>query len=221
MMSLAMGIFTRKFISLSVVLLILTLDVYADDDEASSNKQLEVKVYYEVLCPDSIRFIKNQLLPSMVLKNRFNFTDLKFVPFGNVVSYIDRRNNEKVLRCQHGRKECELNALHASIIEHNTKREAFDMISCLMSGYNRNLDKCATQFGINVDAAQHSKNTRLTSDILEKYGNDTYSINPSFIPTISIDNVYSWDEQEDILEDFDAVFCKRYENKFNIKLSGC
>ncbi|XP_055850187.1 GILT-like protein 3 [Episyrphus balteatus] len=223
MMSELIGDFPRQFISLSVLIMVIFMFNMnaADDTTPTPNKKLEVKVYYETLCPDSIRFIRNQLLPVMTEKNRLNFTDLKFVPFGHVVSYKDRNTNETVMRCQHGRNECELNAQHACVIENNSEREAFDMVTCMMSGYNKKLNKCATKFGINVDAAKSCKESKSTENILEKYGVDTYSVNPSFIPTITIDGIFNWNEQDEILQDLDAVFCRRYENKYNVKLDGC
>lgn len=42
--------------------------------------QVHVTVFYESLCPDSIRFIKNQLEPNY--QNFAQFIDIEFVPFG-------------------------------------------------------------------------------------------------------------------------------------------
>ena len=41
---------------------------------------MTVQVYYESLCPDSIRFIKNQLMPTY--EKLGNYFDVEFVPYG-------------------------------------------------------------------------------------------------------------------------------------------
>lgn len=45
--------------------------------------QLHIGIYYESLCPDSIRFIKNQLEPEY--RNFADFVDIEFIPFGKSV----------------------------------------------------------------------------------------------------------------------------------------
>lgn len=42
--------------------------------------QFPIQVYYESLCPDSVRFIKNQLYPSY--RSLKDYVDVLFVPFG-------------------------------------------------------------------------------------------------------------------------------------------
>jgi len=46
----------------------------------SSDLQLPVSVFYEALCPDSIRFFKEQLVPTY--KALGKYINLNFVPFG-------------------------------------------------------------------------------------------------------------------------------------------
>ncbi|XP_026476497.1 GILT-like protein 1 [Ctenocephalides felis] len=42
--------------------------------------KLDVTIFYETLCPDSVRFISNQLYPNF--EALAPFTNFKFVPFG-------------------------------------------------------------------------------------------------------------------------------------------
>lgn len=47
-------------------------------------KKLKVEIYYETLCPDSMRFIRNQLYGAMVDNSLLQFSDLIFIPYGKV-----------------------------------------------------------------------------------------------------------------------------------------
>lgn len=43
-----------------------------------------MEIYYETLCPDSMRFIRNQLYGAMTENSLLQFTDLDFIPYGKV-----------------------------------------------------------------------------------------------------------------------------------------
>lgn len=71
--------------------------------------QLHVGIYYESLCPDSIRFIGNQLAPNY--EHFANFIDIDFVPFGKSASFA--RDDRLEFECQHGPAECEGNKIQS------------------------------------------------------------------------------------------------------------
>ena len=75
----------------------------------------EIQVNYEVLCPDSVRFINNHLSKALELfKGKIN---VKLIPFG-IASYLWNKNNRVwEFKCHHGESECFANMLHVNYIK--------------------------------------------------------------------------------------------------------
>ncbi|EDV90740.1 GH14296 [Drosophila grimshawi] len=180
------------------------------------NPKLPITLYYEALCPYCRRFVIQQLHPSMLRMDRLRYTDLMLVPYGNA-KLIDDGD----VSCQHGVNECELNAWHACILEHKSFEVAFKLIACMMRGLKNRLDSCATRFNINVSDVKRCKQSRSIADILKKYGDETAEVAFHGVPAIAVDHVYVEDDQSNLSDNFDAVFCGKYEAKFNIRLPNC
>lgn len=64
---------------LVIIIICLPLPSISETD-TSSSKFLTIRVYYETLCGDSLRFFRNQL--SQLYLKRKNNIDLKLVPYG-------------------------------------------------------------------------------------------------------------------------------------------
>jgi hypothetical protein len=47
----------------------------------SSEQRLPITIYYEALCPDSVKFFKDQLVPTY--KDLGKYMDIEFVPYGH------------------------------------------------------------------------------------------------------------------------------------------
>merc|ERR1712013_151604 len=78
-----------------------------------ANPTVEISVYYESLCPDSIRFVNEQLFPSWKkFKNELK-VDLK--PFGKANFYAS--GSSWNFTCQHGPEECQGNKVQACILD--------------------------------------------------------------------------------------------------------
>ncbi|KAM7362996.1 GILT-like protein 3 [Cochliomyia hominivorax] len=184
-------------------------------------KKLQVEIFYETLCPDSMRFIRNQIYTFMKTNEMLQYTDLEFIPYGKVGVWTDPNTNITNLYCQHGHRECELNALHACIVENNKIEEQLEMFNCLLRNFGTDVDECAKNLNIDVSAAKNCKNTRETRDILKKYGDKTDEIEISFVPSIALGGVFDPWKQRSILYDFSRVFCRKYKQKFGINLEKC
>ena len=56
--------------------------------QIQGKETVNIQVYYESLCPDSINFITKQLYPTYQALG--NYMDIEFIPFGNAdVSFYD------------------------------------------------------------------------------------------------------------------------------------
>ncbi|EDW16743.2 GILT-like protein 3 [Drosophila mojavensis] len=183
--------------------------------------KLPVAVHYETLCPDSVYFIRRRLYDALLDNDWWNRTDLKLYPFGKAAFYNNTELGQLQVFCQHGDEECELNALHACILENLELRQAFDLIYCMLRSYFNNIEVCAAHLKLDVSLAQECKRTRKTADILLPYGKETLSLQISFVPSIVLDGNFQPYEQNSIRYNFERHFCHQYQQKFNIKLPTC
>lgn len=77
--------------------------------------QLPIQIYYESLCPDSVRFVQRQLGPNYeALKD---YVDILFVPFGKSFSTTNKDKSVS-FDCQHGPAECDGNRIQSCVLNH-------------------------------------------------------------------------------------------------------
>lgn len=188
----------------------------------------------------------------MTRMDRLPYTDLTLVPYGNakVGDLMNFRGNPfnatlqvneaGELTCQHGADECELNAWHGCILEHNNMTISLKLIACMMRGRKNNLDRCAKRYNIDVSAVKECKKARSVNEILKKYGEATAQVAFRGVPAIAVDNVstsslgqrviritfvipqaYDETDQESLSDNFDQTFCAKYKAKFNKSLENC
>lgn len=63
--------------------------------------------------------------------------------------YNDQTTNKLQFSCQHGTRECQLNMLHACILDEVQFDIAFPIIACLMTGPRTNLEQ-VSKFSIHI-----------------------------------------------------------------------
>merc|ERR1712130_132847 len=100
--------------------------------DPSSLLALKMDLYYESLCPDSTRFISNQI-PEMwaALSQEVS---INFVPYG-FASTTEDEDGELHFECQHGDRECAGNIVQACslYLTKDTLEVQVSLITCMMS----------------------------------------------------------------------------------------
>ncbi|XP_057656874.1 GILT-like protein 1 [Diorhabda carinulata] len=166
---------------------------------------LTVSIYYESLCPDSVRFFKDQFYPaySTVLKGKI-IVDL--VPFGKATA--KNETGKWVFDCQHGKSECYGNKIHGCAIDVATKDTSTEFIVCAMksgdASDNNNLKQCAADNNITWSNIEQCMGSNRGDEILASNGERTRSVQPkiTFIPTIIFNYQMREQLQKLALKDF-------------------
>jgi len=168
--------------------------------------KVPVTIYYEALCPDSAKFINEQVYP--VAKNDLkNNLDITWVPFGK--STYQSQGADVNFRCHHGPNECYANKVHACAIEHiqassyqvEYTRDSLilEFINCMMKvgkNFPDNVypgERCARENRISIwENIQQCANSTEGSALLKKHGEATNMfMNPLItVPTVTFQQQY-------------------------------
>ncbi|TDG44794.1 hypothetical protein AWZ03_008768 [Drosophila navojoa] len=189
-----------------------------------SAAKVPVAVYYESLCPDSAKFITEQLYPAMKSELR-DHVELTFVPFGK--SQFTTQGSEVTFTCHHGPNECYGNKVHACAIEHiqansyqvEYTRESLtlDFINCLMRAGKNFPDnvypgqRCATENHVNNwENIKTCANTTDGSILLRKAGETTQRLKEPLtsVPTILFNEQFDKKVNERAQVNFAGTLCK-------------
>ncbi|XP_013191317.1 gamma-interferon-inducible lysosomal thiol reductase [Amyelois transitella] len=178
-----------------------------EDDKYNKHKQdkVKVRVYYEALCPDSKHFFVRHLRP--VTEKLSEFLEIALVPYGKATTREEK--GHYIFQCQHGEEECYANKIHACVIEAVNMTTGVQVTECMIFDNldaDAALDRCASQFKIDPDPISDCATGERGAALLKKHGDDTHTINPTFIPTITLNG--SKDNQAAILKNFLLEVCK-------------
>ncbi|XP_076681632.1 gamma-interferon-inducible lysosomal thiol reductase 1 isoform X2 [Andrena cerasifolii] len=188
--------------------------------DGGSKQVIQVGVYYESLCGDSIRWIKEKLAPSYeILKDHINLT---FVPYGKASQTQDPGTGQWQFSCQHGASECEGNMAQACAINAIQNGEPVEgvqqltaaLVTCAMtSRYPPSaVPQCAKKVGLSDDLQKSIDDCiagPLSKELLAANGDRTAALNPalSFVPTITINGEY----QSKALHNFLKLICEQLQ----------
>ncbi|RZF48509.1 hypothetical protein LSTR_LSTR011067 [Laodelphax striatellus] len=90
---------------------------------------VKVTVFYETLCPDSIDFFVGQI--PLALRELRKHIRFDLVPYGHAKQ--NYTEGQWSFTCQHGKKECRYNKLHACFIKkEKSKNKLLPLLTCLI-----------------------------------------------------------------------------------------
>lgn len=110
---------------------------------------------------------------------------------------------------------------HACILDQLPFEKAYSMISCLMNSLSSSLVECSKKFNIDLEPIQNCVNSDAGINLLIKHGNQTNSIDLTFVPTIEFEDDFKWTEQSQMRFNFKNYFCRQYYLKYSKVLHGC
>ena len=118
--------------------------------------KVAVEVYYEALCPDCERFVRDTLRPALLPEAGTGLegvVDLRLVPAGNA-----KIGAGGAIECQHGAPECLGNRVENCVLAHYPHDVAWPWVACFESAKELGPDTllgvgkhCAARLGLDWD----------------------------------------------------------------------
>ncbi|XP_065159352.1 GILT-like protein 1 [Atheta coriaria] len=171
--------------------------------------KLNIELLYESLCPDSVRFVKNQLAPTF--DEIADYVNITFVPFGKAFS-----NQNGDFDCQHGPIECKGNRIQSCVLNQIPDQvKQVQYVHCFMQTYVTNPmeqgEKCATQAGAIWEVVKQCVESKAGMLLQLQAEQTTSHYKPQFIPTIVYDKKFDQNAQDSSIAGFRDYVCKRLQ----------
>jgi len=174
-----------------------------------SVEEIRVDVYFESLCPDSRKFIANQLWPIFEEFHDTASFKLSMYPYGNANStWVGNRWN---FTCQHGPEECSLNLIATCVIRnYPTPAKYFPFIKCVEEKPSEQQVKtCAMESNVDLDLIRRCVKSKQGN--LYEYQMGLKTPAHSFIPWIQINGEGSDEINNKALVDLKGLVCAAYK----------
>lgn len=210
-----------KFLLFTSALFLLILSV------VSHHTNNRISVYYESICPDSRRFILNQLIPTYEKLNQH--LDIDLIPFGNANVSYPNHDFKPYFQCQHGPNECYGNKAQACVIDiTKSTKPTLNYLKCMFEADNwkqtmTTAQKCSERLNLEwtqvKDCIEGSQGDRL----LVAHSHRTFNLEPPHksVPWIVIDGVNTDQIQRESEKNLLKYLCDTHHNTHEPKLAQC
>ncbi|KYN50216.1 Gamma-interferon-inducible lysosomal thiol reductase [Cyphomyrmex costatus] len=192
-------------------------------DDESKIHVVNVDVYYESLCSDSMRWITRQLVPwYLEFRRHINVT---LIPYGKATRHRESETGPWQFSCQHGPNEClgnkaqacGIHAIQSSEAAENHQRLMINLIGCAMfaSGGGRNPVTAVQQCTEEVEFIT-TKTRKLIDDcIASPLADDLLAANGDKTDAMQspLRFVYSKENQDEALSNFPKLICRHLTKK--------
>lgn len=172
---------------------------------------VKVSVYYESLCPDSVAFIDDQLVPTF--RKLSKAIDIDLVPYGKANQ--SQHKDHWAFTCQHGVDECKGNKLHACLVNSlypKRSNKLVRVIGCLMGNpdHLKAFPQCAKKENLNPLKFLRCAKSKKGEKLLAAFGDRTHNFTPkiTYIPTIVFNDEYDKQKSKDAEADLESVVCQ-------------
>ncbi|GJQ82855.1 hypothetical protein Trydic_g2594 [Trypoxylus dichotomus] len=184
-----------------------------------AQEKINIDIFYEALCLDSLNFIKHQVKPAW--DEIKPFVNVNFVPFGKSVSF-----NDANFECQHGPRECEGNKVMSCAFRRIRDPSVMvHFVSCYLNRFmkyaRRNPKElgqsCVAKAGLNWSNDVNSCYESHLGTLLQLHAErQTNVYQPDFVPTIVYNKKFNQELQDASLKDFKGVVCSIIYEIFRI-----
>ncbi|XP_026732252.1 gamma-interferon-inducible lysosomal thiol reductase-like [Trichoplusia ni] len=189
-----------------------TFEVTTDSSIPDIKDKVEIKVYYETLCPFSMLFFTSQLKPAVARLG--SHLDVHLIPYGHAKT--NAVHDTYKFDCQHGQPECFGNLIQACAIDVlNDTTRAVNFNTCLMRSFYRSTDYqylvsvfywCGYIEKVNVRKMKKCLNSKRGPILLKEYGDETTALQLSYVPYVLING--SEDYQDQASSDLIGTVCR-------------
>ncbi|XP_045616956.1 gamma-interferon-inducible lysosomal thiol reductase [Procambarus clarkii] len=212
------GAGAKPHLLLLLLLLLHLSSVIASSAEPEAVK-VKVLVFYESLCPDSRRFILNQLYPAW--PDLKNITELDIYSYGKAVEYGEGADYNH--KCQHGYRECQANTMLTCAKKYiNDSDQFLDFARCVMYRFS-GIDSgpvCANETCVEWSGIEKCYSGQEGHLLQHQVGLLQATLQPrlDYVPWILINNKFTREQLTAAQEDLRTAVCEAYQGT---KPSSC